>query len=532
VDAAFLETSSEALRTARREKQDLGRSPGRSTQAGLQARTDLWYRFRDTDGPDRLVFLIWLLTYGCKEQHIQEPQLSVFRAEWKSALAAVENWPKRAWYRLLLAGMSASVAVRSMLPPAWARVPIVDAGWLGRRRTSESRPATDTIHPTSAKGPANGSAGQPPLGLNVVGYLRAETGMGESARSSIAAGRLAGIRVNVKSVQHSGCRNGDSDAGAKSEELSDELTNAVNLFHVNADQTRLVLDSIGDGLLAGRYNIGYWAWELEDFPDRWRSSFDRLHEIWTPSSFCQIAISKKSPIPVIRIPHSLDVRLNRSYPREYFGLPSKGFLYLVIFDVLSVFERKNPLGVIQAFARAFGAESDCHLVVKVNNAGHSPESMERLRAHLADLRATLLDDTFTRDEVNGLINICDCLVSLHRSEGFGLTMAEAMFLSKPVIATGYSGNLDFTRPDNSFLVGYRLCPVGAGCEPYDSHCLWADPNIDEAIQQMRAVFQNPEHRQNVAAKGQAYVHKYLSREAIGGQVRQRLDALRHRRSAQ
>src|SRR6185503_9333255 len=121
--------------------------------------------------------------------------------------------------------------------------------------------------------------------------------------------------------------------------------------------------------------------------------------------------------------------------------------------------------------------------------------MERLRAHLADLRATLLDDTFTRDEVNGLINICDCLVSLHRSEGFGLTMAEAMFLSKPVVATGYSGNLDFTRPDNSFLVGYRLCPVGAGCEPYDSHCLWADPNIDEAIQQMRAVFQNPEHRQ-------------------------------------
>jgi glycosyltransferase involved in cell wall biosynthesis len=243
------------------------------------------------------------------------------------------------------------------------------------------------------------------------------------------------------------------------------------------------------------------------------------------SSFCQNAISQKAPIPVIRMSPAVEVKLERNFSREDFGLPSGKFLFLTIFDVLSVLERKNPLAVIEAFIRALPSGGNSHLVLKVNNARRRPDCIQLLRERAAGHSITILDRAFTRNEVNGLIQVCDCLVSLHRSEGFGLTLAEAMFLGKPVIATRYSGNLDFTLPDNSFLVGYRVRPVGKGCEPYDENCVWADPIVDDAAECMRIVSSCPEARSRIAQNGQSHVRQFLSREAVGARVRARLETL-------
>jgi len=231
---------------------------------------------------------------------------------------------------------------------------------------------------------------------------------------------------------------------------------------------------------------------------------------------------------LVHIPHAISFAPPPGLGRAHFGLPSGRFLFLTLFDMLSVFNRKNPLGAVEAFIRAFGNVSSVQLIIKINNAQRRPDYLKALREAIAGYPITIMDTTFNRDETYGLINACDCLVSLHRSEGFGLTLAEAMFLGKPVIATAYSGNMDFTKFDNSFLVGYRLRPVGKNNEPYDEDSLWADPSVEQASQQMRTVTSEPQIRQNVAAAGQEFVRRKLNPEAVGRQIADRLQAIQSR----
>ncbi len=136
-----------------------------------------------------------------------------------------------------------------------------------------------------------------------------------------------------------------------------------------------------------------------------------------------------------------------------------------------------------------------------------------------------MNRTIARNEVNALIGLSDCVVSLHRSEGFGLTLAEAMYLGKPVIATAYSGNMDFTNPANSFLVDFKLRAVGSGCEPYDPDQLWADPDLESACAKMRAVFEDADQRVRKAMAGKEFVHRFLSPEAVGTQMKRRLELI-------
>jgi glycosyltransferase involved in cell wall biosynthesis len=297
------------------------------------------------------------------------------------------------------------------------------------------------------------------------------------------------------------------------------------LLHVNADQVLPVRAQLGNGFYRRRYNIGFWAWELDDFPDKWDKAFASYQEIWTPSTFCQDGLARRSPIPVVRVPHAIDLEEPPPIGREALGLPARGFLFLCVFDMLSVMERKNPAAAIRAFLSAFGDRDDCHLIVKVNNTRRFPEKLARLQELAAGANVTFLDQVFSRREIVALLNHSDCLVSLHRSEGFGLVLAEAMRLAKPTIATAYSGNMDFTKPGNSLLVGYSLKPVGKGCEPYGESSLWADPDIGDAVRHMRAVFESEDLRHTIGAAAQAYVMKHLSPETVGKQIEQRLQVL-------
>jgi len=295
-------------------------------------------------------------------------------------------------------------------------------------------------------------------------------------------------------------------------------------FYINADQSELVVGAMSGSHSPRIPRIGYWTWELETFSSEWLPAFELFHEIWTLSEFCSRAMSKVSPKQIIAVPPPIQLDAVSRLGKTDFGIPADEFVFLCAFDMLSVFERKNPLAAVAAFQRAFpSSERGARLVVKVNNGSRDAVNMERLRAAAAaDSRITLMDTCLTRDDMNALLASCDCYVSLHRSEGFGLMIAEAMWLGKPVIVTGYSGNMDFTNDSNSFLVGYDLTVVGPGSRPYDPDELWADPRVDEASTQMRMVFAHSALREERAGEAQRFVRTALSPARVGEIITERL----------
>ena len=184
--------------------------------------------------------------------------------------------------------------------------------------------------------------------------------------------------------------------------------------------------------------------------------------------------------------------------------------------------------MIDAFRQVSQSDEGAHLVLKVHNSDWHRDKLDLLQERAAGLSVTIIDRTLDRSELNAFFAACDCLVSLHRSEGFGLSLAEAMYLGKPVIATAYSGNVDFTKPGNSFLVGYRLQHVGKGCEPYDENSLWAEPSLADAVDHMRAVLRNRVLREQTARNGRDYVRRHLCPEVVGQQIRNRLQYILQR----
>ena len=189
------------------------------------------------------------------------------------------------------------------------------------------------------------------------------------------------------------------------------------------------------------------------------------------------------------------------------------------------------MAVVTSVLRAFESDPSIHLVIKVSNAEKNSAAMRALCEASAEGPVSIIDRTLPRSDVYALFQVCDCLVSLHRAEGFGLTLAEAMYLGKPVVATGYSGNMDFTTVRNSFLVGYDIVSIPEGCDPYPSTAHWAEPSITDAISQLRRVRFKREDRESVARAGKRDVREWLSPNAIGRQIRQRLQVLNREKSA-
>jgi glycosyltransferase involved in cell wall biosynthesis len=296
----------------------------------------------------------------------------------------------------------------------------------------------------------------------------------------------------------------------------------VNLCNVNADQTQILFDHLEKSHYAGKYNIGYWAWELEEFPDRWQDAFQYYDEVWVPSAFCQASVARKSPIPVIRVPYALEVEIQHPISRVELGIPTDKFIFMSFLDVLSVPKRKNIEGVVAAFRNSGVGRYGGHLVLKVNNGGLLPHVVDRLTEECSGEDVTIINETWSRQKVNSLIASCDCLVSLHRSEGFGLPIAEAMYLGKPAITTAYSGNMDFTHHDTAMLVNYSVVAVGAGAEPYDPCSRWAEPDTDKAAEWMERVQRDNVMRARIAQSGQRYIRQHFSAAVVGDIMKTRV----------
>lgn len=359
------------------------------------------------------------------------------------------------------------------------------------------------------------------LGVNIAGYIDTESGVGESVRCIIRACQETDIPFVLNNIEQQFYRRQDRTYT----EFSNDNPYRINLLHVNADQAPLVARSLGEEYFRDRYNIGYWYWELSRFPEEFHGAYGLFNEIWVASAFCQESISATSPVPVVKIPPPVEVRIERPYDRRHFGIPENAFVFMMLFDFLSFIERKNPMAVIKAFRMAFGRGEDVMLVVKSTNARYHREAFQKLVDDVRGDNVLIIDRYLNRDELHSLMNVCDCYVSLHRSEGFGLPMAEAMFLGKPVIATGYSGNLEFMNVENSFLVKYRLVELQRDYGPYKKGNLWAEPDVEHAAELMRFVAEHPEDACQVAKRGSEFVKGFFSAQLIGKKIKERIEII-------
>ncbi|THF79053.1 glycosyltransferase family 4 protein [Cohnella fermenti] len=366
-------------------------------------------------------------------------------------------------------------------------------------------------------------------GTNLIGYVRYEMGIGESCRMAARALERAGVPFGVYPFS-GGCTSRSEDSSLEAFYVS-EPEYAINLVHVNADQMPVAYGELGPSWFEGRYTIGYWHWELPEFPDEFAEGFRYVDEVWVPSAFVARGVAAKSPVPVVRIPHGVEVRVPPGMSRRTFGLPERRFLFLMMYDTFSYSSRKNPASVIEAYRRAalqFGLPAD--LVVKMNNP--QPEEIAAIRRATEDLPGVhLIDRTLGRLETNALLACADCLVSLHRAEGFGLPIAEAMELGKPVIATAWSGNEDFMSPGNSGAVRYRLQPLGRDFGPYRSEQVWAEPDVEHAAFLMRKVVYDEEWRARISAEGRLTIRTTFSPAASGLAMARRLAQIAGERDA-
>ncbi|MBV9334353.1 MAG: methyltransferase domain-containing protein [Solirubrobacterales bacterium] len=362
-----------------------------------------------------------------------------------------------------------------------------------------------------------------PWGVNVAGYLRSELGVGEAARSVIKALDARGVRVMpVHGTYVPSSRQGHSFAYLN----TDDAPFPVNLICVNADQLPAFLGDAGPRFSAGRYTIGFWWWEVTTFPQRSLEAFDLVDEVWVGTEHVAEALRVVSNVPVVKVRIPVTMPPIAPYTRAQLGLPD-GYLFFFMFDFHSVIERKNPMAVIDAFRSAFEPGSGASLVIKCINHESKPDDYDRLRiAAQSHPDLHVVDRYVSAREKDAMLAACDCYVSLHRSEGFGLTPAEAMYLGKPVIATRYSGNLDYMTDRNSYLVDYEMRPIGEGNFPYPADGEWADPNREHAATLMREVVNDPLAAEQRGQQAAWDIRQTHSPDAAGETMERRLAFVR------
>ena len=366
-------------------------------------------------------------------------------------------------------------------------------------------------------------ADRPPEHIaSVFGPVNIPTGLGVMARNTIRAldiahaadpGALSGLggarAVNLNNSQH--------PDGSPSLVDPDLGGSGVNIFVGDVTRIERVVRTHGTGILRGRHTICYGAWELETLPT-YLADTRYIDEYWALSHFIADAARSRMDVPVRAMPIPVDLHFPAVLaPRARFGIPEEAFTFLFTFSVDSTMARKNPEAVLDAFAMAFpDRTTPVVLVIKsMTRQASAANRADRRR------RVVLVEETLSRDENAALYLNADAYVSLHRAEGFGLTMAEAMGYGKPTIGTGYSGNLDFMRPENACLVDYTR--VDMDPEAYHNQARqWAEPEVADAARHMLRVFEDIRFRERIARAGKETILTEFSQAAVGARLHARL----------
>jgi glycosyltransferase involved in cell wall biosynthesis len=464
-----------------------------------QRRSDLRRAYAGAGGPDAEGLLRWAREHGERE----EPVLA------RLALNGAH-------------GVPGDVRASPEGIPTAGDAPVADGH--GSPRVPTAMTPIGERDPRPSQPDTSGPLHQDPWGVNVVGYFRSEAGTGEAARQIVTA--LDAASVPVLPI-HGQTIPVSRQSHPYETATTDDAPFPVNLICVNADMLPEFAQQAGADFFAERYSVGLWFWEISQFPERWRDSFSLLEEVWAPTEHIARTLEPIAPIPVntVRIPVAPGSPALGS-PAQV-GFDETKFTFVFSFDYLSVARRKNPLGVVEAFRRAFGPGAGAELVIKCINSDRDPGYHRELQATIAGHEdITLIDRYMSPAENSSLPALCDCYVSLHRAEGFGLVMADAMWHGKPVIATGYSGNLDFMTDANSLLVKHEIVPIGEGAAPYPPDAMWAEPDVEHAAALMRQVFDDREATARLGATAADSIRRTHSAAAAGEILHRRLESIR------
>lgn len=367
-------------------------------------------------------------------------------------------------------------------------------------------------------------------GVQLVGYIRSEHGVGEAMRHMAKAVNKTGLPWSIYDFEIGNlARQKDTTWDFK---IVDTFEYKVLILNINADQIPVAKQNIPEEIWNSCYKIGVWFWELPEFPDEWVPAFEMLDEVWAPTHFIEDALREKATCPVYYMPLEMTLDLPETINRGKFGLPDNAFLFLNMYDTLSMVSRKNPEAAIRAFKKAFKPDDETvGLVIKINNSAMAQEKelLDRLREDYHNIY--FITDILSRQDVNELLLCCDVAVSLHRSEGLGLLCQEAMYAGKPVIATNWSGNTDFMTEDNSCLIGYELRPIGQDIGPYKAHQKWAEVHEDAVIQYMIKLKDDTAYFEKIAEQARKSIQNNYSTELCAEKIVQRLSIICEKKTA-
>lgn len=361
--------------------------------------------------------------------------------------------------------------------------------------------------------------GRRKAGVDLFGYLSSGAGVGQAARLISQSLQTSGIDVTNVSLPR------PRSARVKSETFRYEIQHDVAFMCVDAYQFVKQRLSIGEKYFSNRYTIAQWYWELEEVPDYYYEPLSLIDEFWAPTKFLADSMASISPSS-LRITHMplpiAQMSDVQPLPKQSMGLENR-FLFYFAFDFLSVMERKNPQAVVRAFIDAFSESDGASLLIKSINGIQRPQELSELRALVGARRDIKIVDEFLPPQLNSaLMATADCYVSLHRSEGYGLTLAEAMALGKPVIATGYSGNLDFMTTENALVIPYSLVRVGDNAEGYPAHSVWAEPDHEQAVAAMRKLLADRKFASELGVKARKHIERNFSLEVVARKMSDRI----------
>ena len=363
--------------------------------------------------------------------------------------------------------------------------------------------------------------------VGVIGYLKAETGVGNAGR--MVASSFCKSQVNTQGY------NVTLNVMARQAEtkvddiLASKIDSRVEIYNVNADQLGVVRKHLAGKTNENAYKINMPFWELSKFPTAWVNNYLGIHEVWAPSRFVQAAVQTAMTLPVIWMPPAVTLDQFTPRDRNYFKLPEHTFLFHFNFDFSSFATRKNATAGIEAYRLAFrDRPNNIPTALAIKTRGYDPDgkNLQKLIGFTADdPDIYILNEEMAYDDAMALMNCCDCYLSLHRSEGFGYTPAEAMLLEKPVIATDYSGTRDFLDATTGFPVSYRLVSVKENEYPFWESQTWADPNLDHAAWLMRKIVSDPTHTKQVSRAGKHRILSEYAPEHVGQLYKQRLQQI-------
>ncbi len=473
-------------------------------------RPDLQQAFNLDVSSERDAFVAWYFTHGMSELDLI---YTIDLAQAQALLTLVGDGVPVSLVHMFL--WSANAELQTRFPDSQS---IALSDWLKEKR--QDYPILDRVFAliednTGMSDYDEISLSELKFGVNLVGYAKGQFGIGEDVRMAALALESAGIPFTIYNVEpgREVCQ-GDESAV---KHISDALPYSINIFCTTGIETARLAAVYGSKLFDGRYSIGYWPWELPEWPTEWHHAYNLVDEVWASSQFVHDAYAKSSPKPVRQMPMAVDVEPTAHLTRRDFQLPEGRFLFVFSFDFLSSLARKNPQACIEAFQKAFPiGDEPVGLVLKAMRAtDRDPLWQEILEKVIYDSRIVIISETLERSALLDLYRVCDCYLSLHRSEGFGRSMVEAMMLGRPVVATSFSGNIDYMKTNNSYLVEYDLRTLQDNEYAFGDSQVWAEPKIDNAVNQIKAVFAESNERQKVAQSGKTFACQNYTIQTIG-----------------